>query len=152
MLALLAACVVPGSPPGAPAAGEAVDVQVPDVVEATLDCDRDAARWTLTLEVSGWAGRVQSWWSADGVYIEDHLVPSQAYAPDGTGQDFVLTLDISPDFRLVEEGDATALSCGADPSVRVVIDDVEGEVYSCVDFQPTLDWASVDGVPACPGD
>jgi len=122
----------------------------PDVVAADLACDLDADQWTLWLELSGWGGRVRSWWSADGLYVEDHLVPSVAYAEDGSGQEYQLQLSISSDFRLVEEGDATALSCAADPSVHVVIEDLDGEVHDCVTFPgPAVDWAAIDDVPTC---
>jgi hypothetical protein len=152
---LLAACGLPPDPDGVQPAGADLQPLPPDLGSATLDCDLDSASWRMELTVDGWAGRVRSWWSADGLYVEDHLVPSQSYAPDGTGQDFLLTLSISPDFRLVEEGSATALSCGADPSVLVVIDDLDGAVHTCHDFAPldpagAVDWSTVEGLPDCP--
>jgi len=147
---LLAACTLPVDPDEQPPEGSEIDIQPPEVVDATLACDLEEATWTITLSVAGWAGRVRSWWTADGAYVEDHLVGSQSFAPDGTGQDFLLTLSITPDFRLVEEGSATALSCGADPSVLLAIDDLDGDLYDCVVFEAQgIDWSTIDGVAPC---
>ena len=123
----------------------------PDIVEADLGCDLDAGSWTLTLAVSGWAGRVRTWWTADGVYVEDHGVPATAYAEDGTGQEFQLDLSITPDFRLVLEGSATAHSCASNPSVLLSIDDLDGEPHDCLVFPGSdIDWSAIADVPSCP--
>lgn len=152
MILALLACLAPRAPlPGDPL-DTAVAPLPPDVVAASLDCDPETSAWTLSLTTSGWAGSVWSWWSADGVYVEDRAVPSASHAPDGTGEDFLLQLALVPDFRDLDVRTGTALSCGADPSVRVLVSDLDGQPWDCLDFPGgDLDWATVAEVPDCPG-
>ena len=143
-------CLAPRNPlPGGPL-DTAVTPAPPAVTASSLTCDLAAARWTLSLETSGW-GSASSLWSSDGVYIEVRAVPSVAHAPDGTGESFLLTLTVVPDFRDLDLRTGTALPCGADPAVRVIVDDVDGAPVDCVDFPGSgLDWTTVEGAPPCP--
>ena len=151
LLLLVGACAPWRQPPDATTPPR-IEADPPDILSADLGCDLDAQQWTLTVEVGGWGGRARSWWSTDGLYVEDHLVPSVAYAEDGTGEDYELSLSITADFREVGLGGVTAHSCGSDPSVLLAIDDLDDGVHTCLVFPgSSVSWADVPDLPDCPG-
>jgi hypothetical protein len=149
---LMCACLAPRSPrPDDVDLPPDVVPTPPDIVQINDACDPDTGVWSLFVRTSGWVGQARTWWTVDGLYVEQHPMASVAYAPDGTADELFLQLPIAPDVSLAEEGRATALSCGANPSIRIVVTPPEGPVQDCYDLVGAFeDWDQVAGLPNCP--
>lgn len=146
------ACLAPRSPlPEGIEPPPQVTPQPPDVLAVYAACDRRAGVWQVLLDTGGWVGEATTWWTADGRYVESHPMRSVGYAPDGSGEELYLELTIAPDVFRVEEGASTALSCGADPAIRLTVASPDGPVHACVDLGGPFDeWDAVRGPAACP--
>lgn len=103
---LLLACTGP-----APSDSTLISNAVPVITTATVDCDRDAGRWSFAVTTDAWTGNGQVVLSADGVYVERHPMYSSKAAADGTSDRLELTLDVVPDWRDVALGDSTVFNC-----------------------------------------
>jgi hypothetical protein len=148
LLLLLAACAFPDSRPPP----DRSDTPVPAIVSASVECDGDAAEWSIAVETDAWTGNGEVWLSADGVYVETHGLDSVEAAGDGTSDRLELELDVEPDWRDVSLGSSTAFNCD-EPGVAGVIlvfTRTGDETADCVAFGEAPErWATWNADVAC---
>ena len=146
VLVALAGCVMPG-----PFGDRASDVVLvtPEISDFGLDCDVDRGVWTLTIEATSWTGGADSWWTLDGVYVEEHGIDTVAYEPDGSGESLRAEIAVVADWRQLADRN-TAFTCADGPNVLVQLADLDGLEVDCRASgpDPAL-WAEVEGVEPC---
>jgi len=148
-LSALAACApspLPGDVPPEVAPEDAT------LVEASVRCDPQAARWSFQLEADAWTGGARLWWSADGAYRERHGIPSVGAPRDGTGDTLRSSLDIAVSWTEAASGARTAFPCRT-PDLAGVLQllSLDGErVTDCLGFgEAPGRWADWDQEVAC---
>ncbi len=135
---------LPSEPPIEP------ELTTPVIESVGLDCDFEAARWTLTLQTTSWAGDAASLWTTDDVFVERYDLPSVAFERDGSGETFELILRVIGDWRKQGMGN-TSYTCADDVSVIVAIQDLDGVLTDCRTLGPQPErWAAIEGAPPCP--
>lgn len=143
----LVACVAPG-PYGR--AEPPPELAPPVIASYSLACDVDASEWTLEVEATSWTGGGTSFWTVDGEYVEEHVVDTIAYEPDGSGETLRAEIGIVSDWRLLAARN-TAFTCGEDPDVIFLLSDLEGGDADCRTSGPDpARWADVEDVGSCP--
>jgi hypothetical protein len=143
---LLVACAAPG-PFGR--AEPAPDLEPPVIASFALSCDLDASQWTLEAEATSWTGGGTSFWTVDGEYVEEHVVDTVAYEPDGSGETLRAEIAIVSDWRLLAPRN-TAFTCAEDPDVIFLLSDRDGGDADCRTSGPDpAVWADVEGVGVC---
>lgn len=149
MVALLVGCAMPG--PYGVRDPEPVEVLPPAIASFAVDCDVDDGQWTVEVEATAWTGGGTSWWTVDGVYVEEHGIDPVATEPDGAGETLEATISVVVDWRLASARN-TAFACSDDPNVLFELKDLDGNGVDCrvVGPDPAI-WAGVEGVPGCSG-
>ena len=130
-----------------------VDVQLnpPDILTFTLECDPVLERWQLDVEASSWTGGGEWWWTTDRTYVESHQVNSRKAAQDGSFDELRLRLDIVADWRDAERNRTTAFLCSSTPTGRFVLKDLDGAPVDCHDEGNDVDWLMNEALlPDCP--
>jgi hypothetical protein len=145
----LAACISAGS-----GADTFVDEQLdgpPALTSFTVSCDPEAETWTVRATTDAWSGGADSVWTVDGLYAEQHSVPSVALEADGSGDTLRAKVTIVADWR--ESNDVkTAFLCGDDPSIAFLLYDPVGEQVACRFWGENPEVFQVlDDAPDCTG-
>ncbi len=148
MMWLLAACSLRNAPYVGDT-GFAPGADPPALALADLHCDADDARWKLDATATGATGGGTTWWTVDGVVVEEHEVPAVARHPDGH-EDLSLSLDIVDDPLAAKPDASTSFRCLSGVATRFGLRNVDGELVDCVDFGDPAIWELVPEAPPCP--
>lgn len=113
-----------------------------------LRCDADDAVWKLEATATGATGGGTTWWTVDGLAVEEHEVPSVARLPDGS-EELALSLDIEDDPLAAKPDASTSFRCLSGVATRFGLRDVDGKLVACTDFGDPAIWDLVPDVPPC---
>ena len=123
----------------------------PEITNLTLSCERDAARWDLEVETSGWVSGATWWIAPPGLPVESHSVRSVSASPSGDYERLSLSLDQLSDPRLQEDESSTAALCPeTETAMRVsIFDPGDGESADCREWGGSLNWVSLGLTEDC---
>lgn len=114
-------------------------------------CLPEQGVWEVDAETQNPAGGLVSWWTVDGVVVEQHRFGVVESAEDGSWDRLRGVLNIVADWREQAPNVSTRFTCGDPVNTLYWIENPVGARIQCEVGGPNPEvFADLEGVPECP--